>query len=253
MPRLDQLFDRSGAVRRPPFRGLVREAVSLALDHPARPDPANLPPGEGHVVLIIPAFLTTDASTRPLRLFLTRCGYRVFGWELGVNWGPTARIYAGLRRRLQACRAREGGPVSLIGISLGGLLARDVAYDCPQDIRHVITMVSPFRLPTACTIEPLIQICARFYCSEVEPLRLLRPLPVPSTAIYTRGDGLVAWETCRTEDASCTSIEVEGAHSTICRNPEALRLVAQRLAAMRLQIDTEPYRRLPCTVGATDL
>ncbi|HXA69788.1 MAG TPA: hypothetical protein VNW24_05015, partial [Stellaceae bacterium] len=72
------------------------------------------------------------------------------------------RILGELRRRLKELRRLEGGPISVIGVSLGGLLARDLACDHAKDIRKVITLVSPFRLPTASTIEPLVHLCARF-------------------------------------------------------------------------------------------
>jgi hypothetical protein len=142
MPLPDGIFDRSGTVPRPPYGWLWRELRSLFTYRPPAPDSAALPPGNGHVVLVVPAFLTTDAVTRSLRQFLARCGYRPFGWELGVNWGPTPYALDGLRRRLRQLRAVEGGPISLIGVSLGGLLVRDLAFDCAADIRHVVTLVS---------------------------------------------------------------------------------------------------------------
>ena len=233
MPGIDELFDRSGTVRQPPYPWLGAELWSLMLHYPPPPDPATLPRGDGHVVLVVPAFISGDGTTKPLRDFLTRCGYRVFGWELGVNLGPTPRVHEGLHRRLQACYELEGGPISVVGVSLGGLLARDLAYDLPHAICHVITLVSPFRLPTASTVAPVIQFCARYYSPAVDPRRLARPLPVPATAIFTQGDGVVAWETCRSDDPGCVSLEVGGPHATICRNPLALRHVAERLAAVR--------------------
>ncbi len=229
MPPLDGIFDRSGVVRRPPYRRLWREMWSLLADHPAAPDPAGLPPGRGHVVLVVPAFLTTDAVTRSLRRFLERCGYRPFGWELGVNWGPTPYALDGLRRRLRQLCALEGGPISLIGVSLGGLLVRDLAHDCAEDVRHVVTLVSPFRLPTASTIEPLIRLAARFCAPDIDLKRLSSSLSVPSTAVFTRDDGIVAWQSCFGDAAGGESVEVSGSHLTICRNPDALRLIAETL------------------------
>jgi alpha-beta hydrolase superfamily lysophospholipase len=134
-----------------------------------------------------------------------------------------------LRRRLDACRELEGGPVSLIGLSLGGLLARDLAHDRPGEIAHVVTIVSPFRLPTACHLEPLFHLCAPFYSDDFQADRLALPLPVPSTAIYSRDDGVVAWESCRSEEPLGACFEMTGAHSTICRNPEVMALIARRL------------------------
>ena len=153
-----------------------------------------------------------------------------FGWGLGVNWGPTPRLLRGLRRRTQELVAVEGGPISVIGVSLGGLLVRDLAHDCPDDIRHVVTLVSPFRLPTASTIEPLVRLCTPFYSRDIDVARLARPLPVPSTAVFSRQDGIVAWESCTSDEAHGVAVEVSGPHMTICRNPDALLAVAKRLA-----------------------
>jgi pimeloyl-ACP methyl ester carboxylesterase len=230
MARLDGIFDHSKTIQRPPYRALLSEAWSFLFYHPAPPDPATLPSGNGQIVLLIPAFLTTDFVTKPIRFFLKRCGYRVFGWDLGINWGPTPRVLAGLRRRARELRGLNGGPISVIGVSMGGLLARDLAYDCPDDIRDVVTLVSPFRLPTASTIEPLVRICAPFFSTAIDLERLARPLPVPATAVFTRDDGIVTWKSCTSDDSTCVSVEVTGTHLTICRNPEVLRCVGERLA-----------------------
>jgi hypothetical protein len=68
------------------------EAWSFVSVHPSPPDPAEFTNGRGHVVLLVPALFTTDAVTRRLRRFLNACGYRSFGWGLGLNWGPTPRL-----------------------------------------------------------------------------------------------------------------------------------------------------------------
>ncbi|HEY2889170.1 MAG TPA: alpha/beta hydrolase [Dongiaceae bacterium] len=233
MSPIDNYFDRSGRVSRPPYRRLWREVGSFCFEYPKAPDPSEFESGDGHVVLVIPGFLTPDANTGPLRRFLKRCGYRAFGWGMNVNFGPTPRLVAGLERRFQECRALSDGPISVIGISLGGLFARNLAFEHPGDIRQVITLVSPYRLPTASTIEPLVRICAPFFSREVDVARLSTPLPVPSTAVYTREDGLVAWETCRGDEPKGLSVEVSGKHVTICRNPATLRTVGRRLAEIR--------------------
>src|SRR5215471_14262428 len=105
MSRLSQAFDRTGRVRRPPYRLLLREAFARLMYFPRLPDCEGLPHGQGRVVLVIPGFLTTDLVTRGLRRFLQRCGYQPFGWGLGINWGPTPRLSAALRQRLVALRA----------------------------------------------------------------------------------------------------------------------------------------------------
>ena len=227
----DDLFDRTGAVPRPPYAKLPAEFWALIADRATPPDPAGLPPGDGHPVLVVPAFLTTDFLTKPLRRFLAACGYRAEGWGLGVNWGPTERIARGLRARLDELHA-QSGPVSVVGISLGGVLARDLAYDRPREIRQVITLASPFHLPTASTIEGLYRLCASFHSRQIDPRRLARPLPVPSTAIYAKDDGIVAPQSCFSGDGDCFVAPVAGPHMSIGRNPLALRVLATRLAAV---------------------
>jgi hypothetical protein len=226
---LDHVFDHTGTIRRPSNFLILREALSCFSNYGPPPNPAELPNGHGHIVLLVPGLLTSDAVNRPLQRFLNACGYRAFGWSLGVNWGPTPRLVYGLRRRLAELRAIEGGPVSVVGLSLGGLFARDLAHQCPHDIHQVITIASPFHLPTATILEPLIHLSALCYSPAIDVARLAAPLPVPAAAIYSRQDGIVAWESCRTDDADCLAIEVDGSHFAACRNPDVFRAVAQRL------------------------
>jgi pimeloyl-ACP methyl ester carboxylesterase len=231
MLQLKGVFCRGGSGRtRPRYGQLLREILASASYFPPRPDPARMPPGNGHVVLVIPAFLVGDSFTAPLRKFLAACGYRVEGWELGVNWGPTPAAMRGLRRRFAALVAEEGGPITVIGVSLGGLMARYLAYERPADVRQVITLVSPYNLPTRSTVEPLVRLCAPFYSSGVDIARLAEPLPVPATALYTREDAIVSWESCRDSQESCTAIDVGGPHILVCRNGKALAAVAERIA-----------------------
>ncbi|WP_426955411.1 alpha/beta fold hydrolase [Muricoccus radiodurans] len=218
--------DRS---RRPPLRRLLHEARSLASRPLPPPSPAELPRGHGQPVLVIPAFLTNDAFVAGLRGYLAACGFRPFGWELGINWGPTERLLRGVERRLDTIR-RDHGPVALIGYSMGGLLARHLAHERPADIRHVVTIASPFRLPTASTIEPLIRLFARRYSPRASPERIGRPLPVPSTAIFTRDDGIVAPDSCWMTEPGAEVVALRGAHVTLAAHPDALRATIRRLS-----------------------
>lgn len=224
------VFDRSGKVRRPSFGLLAREGIALCRAF-ERAQTGDLPRAAvPQTVLLLPPFLASDLFTGPFRRRLRRCGHDAVGWGLGPNWGPTPRILAGLRARLTQLRAAAGAPVTLIGISLGGILARDLAHDRPAEVRQVITLASPFALPTASTIEPLFHLAAPFYADGFDPARQALPLPVPSLAIYTRDDGIVAWESCHSAEADAANAEVGGPHMAICRNADALRLVARRLA-----------------------
>lgn len=229
MTDISALFDRTGAIRRPDFSQLLEEFSALFTDHIDPHDFGDLPDGDGQVVLVLPGFLTSDMVTRPFREFLDEHGFRTFGWEYGLNFGPTAGVLAHLRNRVQALFELNGAPIALIGVSLGGLLARDLAYDCPDKIRHVVTMASPFRLPTASTFEHLVRLCGPLYDPQAQIERLAQPLPVPSTAFFTRYDGVVAWESCRSDDHNCMNIEVDGHHMTITRNPQVLKHLVERL------------------------
>ena len=230
MPALElsALLDPA-TIRRPPRRLLLAEAASLLARRPGTPDPASLPNGAGRTVLVLPAFLAGDGFTRDLRAFLQACGFRALGWGLGTNWGPTPRILDGLNRRLDVLA--RSGPVGLAGISLGGVLARNLAYERAPDISHVVTIASPFRLPAATSIGPLIRVCARRYTRDMDPKRLSLPLPVPSTMILTRDDGIVAPEDCWMTQAGGRVVRLRGPHITLARNPDALRAAVEGLAS----------------------
>ncbi len=120
--------------------------------------------------------------------------------------------------------------MAVVGVSLGGVLARNLAYDRPGSISHVVTLASPFRLPVATTIGPLVRLCAWRYSPAIDPARLRLPLPVPSTMICTRDDGVVDWQACRTGGDSNAIVMLDGAHLTIARRPAALRAIVERLA-----------------------
>lgn len=225
---LSTVFDRS-ALRPVPRGRLLGEALSLLASHPVTPDPHELPHGRELPVLVIPAFLTDDRILRRLHRFLTRCHFRPFGWKLGVNWGPTPRLLDGAEQRLLLL-SQEFGPVCVVGVSMGGLFARNLALDHPESVRHVVTLATPYRLPTASTIEPLVRLFARNYSLAVDPARLQQALGVPSTSVYTRNDGLVDWESCHVEEPLGQAVEVTGTHLTIASNPEALKAVVRRLA-----------------------
>lgn len=229
MTNVSSYFDRTGVLRRPGYGNLLQEFGALFTDRPALPD-VELPDGEGQIVFTLPGFLANDLLTQPLRQFLDARGFRTFGWQNGMNLGPTATTLRYLRTRVDQLFALNDGPISIVGVSFGGLLARNLAYDCPEKIRHVVTLVSPFRLPTTSNLEPLVRLCSPLFDSGLDIERLSTSLPVPSTAFYTRDDGIVAWETCLSDDPDCLNIEVTGPHMTICRNPAVLTQLVQRLA-----------------------
>ena len=191
------------------------------------------PAGDGHPVLVLPGLGASDASTRPLRAFLRDRGYRAHGWQLGRNAGPRPGVEAALQRRLAELHQRHGRRVSIIGWSLGGIFAREAARRAPQQVRGVITLGSPFagepRASNAWRVYEALSGRAAGDHPQREAMK--QPPPVPSTAIFSRSDGIVAWQGCL-ERASPTTenIEVEGSHSGLGHHPAALYAIADRLA-----------------------
>jgi pimeloyl-ACP methyl ester carboxylesterase len=222
----------------PPKRRLLREFRAVLMPRPRlvrHPLLRDAPRGDGHPVFVLPGFLTNDGRTRHLRRFLASLGYEVHGWGEGINWGPTDSAIAAIERRLHAIHRRHRRKVTLIGHSLGGLLARELAKRFPDDVRAVVLLGSPVRLPTATSLAVFFRLLARFHRTALglEIAELNRPPPdrIPVTAIYTREDGIVAWESCLEQAGALReNIEVRGTHSTLPSNPMALTVVADRLA-----------------------
>jgi dienelactone hydrolase len=195
----------------------------------------TLPEGDGHPVLVLPGLLAGDASTIALRGVLGGLGYDVHGWGLGRNVGPTGKAVQGMERRLQELAQRHGRPVSVVGWSLGGIFARTLARRSPQLVRQVVTLGSPFRL-TRSDQSRATRAFDRFSHLHVEQLSLpleggAAPLPVPTTSIYSRYDGIVAWRAClETPGPSAENVEVYGSHLGLGHNPAVIWAVTDRLA-----------------------
>ena len=214
----------------------LAEWGSLALAMPGLM--ASVPRGDGHPVLVLPGFMTSDTSTRVLRRFLRTLGYDAHSWNLGRNLGPRAIGQQGekLIERLREVHELTGQKVSLVGWSLGGVMARLLARKAPDAVRQVVTLGSPFAgSPRASNVWRLYELMSgtsiddhnhRHHLAEVAAAP-----PVPSSAIYTKGDGVVAWENCReVESELAENIEVRGSHMGLGVNPAVLYAVADRLA-----------------------
>lgn len=199
----------------------------------AQPWLRQLPRGDGHAVLLVPGFGTTDRSMKPLRRFLERLGYAAYGWEQGRNLGMKASVRDGLRERLKLIHAQSGGPVTLIGWSLGGVFVRELARSQPEKVRQVITLGSPINhQPDATNVDAIFRKLNPGFRHDLEAFaRRSLPPPVPTTAIYSKTDGIVAWQTSRENDAPNTqNIEVFSSHFGLGVNPVVLKLIAQKLA-----------------------
>jgi pimeloyl-ACP methyl ester carboxylesterase len=194
--------------------------------------------GDGHPVMVLPGFTASDDSTAVLRRYLRSIGYDARPWNLGRNMG-LRRVgrHDALDRQVAAIEQETGQKVSLIGWSLGGVHARNVAKRAPQSIRQVISLGSPFggtpratavwrlyKQSNAVRVDP--DFVDRFVAQTVTP-----PPNVPCTAIYSRTDGIVAWQIAMEQPGPLTdNIEVYGSHCGLGFNPAVYYAVADRLA-----------------------
>lgn len=199
---------------------------------------AEDPRGDGHPVLALPGLFNADRSLVVLRRHLRRLGYRTYGWGLGRNLG--ARTIGAesehLMARIAELHQRTGAPVTLVGVSLGGIMARVAAHRHPEMVRGVITISSPFAGPPSATNvwRPFQWLSGERIDDPALLAQLAEaaaPLPVLSTAIWSRSDGLVNGLNCRTN--ACRAVEVRSSHLWVQMRAEVLSAVAQALAEQR--------------------
>ena len=213
---------------------LAREMMALTqatLSPP--PFPEDAVRGDGQPVIVIPGFLAPDMSAARLREFLTRQNFMPYSWTAGLNLGPMRHVMRELERQVIEIAGKTGRQVSLVGVSLGGTTARQVAKRCPYAIARVITLVSPIHPPIATPLAPLAQAAALLWdAEEVRDLAsIAQPPPVPVTAIVSRDDGIIDWRASIPAASDMVEVvEISGSHMAICSNPEVQRIVADRLA-----------------------
>jgi pimeloyl-ACP methyl ester carboxylesterase len=197
----------------------------------------DLPRGDGHPVIVIPGFGASDFSTAPMRRILDKLGYAAHGWGQGRNLGMRPQIKQALATLLDRLHAKHKAKVTLIGHSLGGVYAREMARAKPEHVRRVITLGSPINVhPDANNLMGMWRLINRGkpVKTDLEGFsRRITPPPVPCTAIYTRSDGIVAYQCCMEDDApNVENVEVRGSHLGLAHNPRVVRLIAERLATV---------------------
>lgn len=193
----------------------------------------NAPKGEGQPVLVFPGLVTGDFSTLVLRNYIAQLGYVPYAWELGLNLGPRPGVVEQCVDRVQRLQAEHGQSVSLIGWSLGGVYAREIAKMLPDLVRQVITLATPFaESPKATNAWRLYELTSgQSVTRDVHVHELRKTPPVPTTSIYSRTDGIVAWQcSVERETALSENIEIQSSHFGMPMNPAALYAVADRLA-----------------------
>lgn len=204
----------------------------------------HLPRGDGQPVLVFPGLAASDTSTLLLRQFARKLGYPGYGWAQGFNVGPRHGVVAGCRERLHEIAEKYGRRVSVIGWSLGGVYAREVAKLHPDLVRQVITLGSPFGgHPKSSNAYPLFKLLSGHRIDDPHLLaRLREPPPVPTTSIYSRSDGIVAWHaSVQAHGEMVENIELAASHFGIGFNPLSLYAIADRLA--QPEGAWQPFRR----------
>ena len=197
----------------------------------------KLPRGDGHGVMVLPGFMGDDPYNQSLISFLNELGYDATGWEMGRNLGQTSISVDDLKHKIKRLARSGDGQVSLVGHSLGGIYARELARKEPDTVRQVISLGSPFgegrhngshasrlykrlnpdhvQTPDEAAMSALLSVAP----------------PVPTSSIYTKADGVVNWRTAiQTKDHPHTqNIEVIGSHCGLTLNPVVWYLLAKLL------------------------
>jgi pimeloyl-ACP methyl ester carboxylesterase len=202
-------------------------------------DRSTLPAGDGHPVIVYPGLGADTAAVQPLVQCCVSLGYAAMDWGRGLNGGPGGALddwLAELAADVQAIADDQQRRVSLIGWSLGGVFAREIARLAPGAVRQVITLGTPITGGGAhhTNVGWLYQAfnSQAPVADAALAQRLGAPLPVPSTSIYSRSDGVVHWQACTSQDDDdeIDSVEVDASHLGLIWHPEVLAVVAERLS-----------------------
>lgn len=205
------------------------EAARAGLVPP--PFPRDAARGTGQPVIVLPGFCSADITTSRLREFLAHQGFSPRAWTCGFNLGPVPSVLAAIEKQVRA--EAHAQKVALVGVSLGGTLAREIARRMPDRIYRVVTLASPVRLPVVSPLAPLAQAAALLWEAEARAAlgRVAAPLPVPLTAIVSPSDGIVDWQCCVPEPSETAEvIRVRAPHTTMGSDPRIQRIVADWLA-----------------------
>jgi pimeloyl-ACP methyl ester carboxylesterase len=209
----------------------VVDMISLRMSRKAL---SKVPSGDGHGVMVLPGFMGDDGYNSAFRRFLSKRNYAVQGWGLGRNLGPRDGVLEAMSDNLEDLYDESGGPVSLVGHSLGGIYARELARSMPDKVRQVISLGSPFGEGRVEASYPGRLFAAMNPMDELpldQDLLSVAP-PVPTTAVYSHGDGIVNWRTAVQHKGheQTQNIRIRGSHCGMTLNPTVWFLVAERLA-----------------------
>jgi len=196
---------------------------------------ATAPRGNGANVLVLPGFMADDTSTAALRQFLRAIGHRPHGWGQGQNRGKMLAYLPRLIETIERLGTAQRRPIPLVGWSRGGVLAREIARERPELVSRVITMGSPVKGGVAATsIARMVERHTGLKAADLAKLqreRDARPITTPITAIYSKTDGVVAWQACIDDvSGNVEHVEVQSSHVGLGFNADVFAIVAKKLA-----------------------
>lgn len=235
--------------RAPPLALLATEPLRAALDFCAgKLGWLDRVEGDGHPVIVYPGLGAGAFTTAHLRSHLESCNFAAHDWSFGVNRGPEGGLHEWLEALVASVRemhALHGRKVSLVGWSLGGIYAREVAKSAPESVRQVVTLATPFGSLSDANHAGTIFKLLGGDTSQLTPdlqARLRERPPVPTTSIYSRSDGVVCWRGClESRGRQVQNVAVDASHLGMPSHPDVLRIVADRLA--QPEGAWRPYRR----------
>ncbi|HEX8669121.1 MAG TPA: alpha/beta fold hydrolase [Allosphingosinicella sp.] len=217
-------------VRRPSWGKLLGEAPALLrlLAAQLRRPKVQEEIGRGRAVVVIPAFLANDLPTSFLRRTLRACGFHACGWGKGLNLGANAKKFSQLLARIEELAETSGAPVALIGWSLGGLYARELARRRPDAVSAVVTLGTPFSQGLRANNAWKLYEAINDHDVDHPPVRVqpnVKP-PVRTVALWSRRDGIVAPASARgAEGEADERVELHCRHNEMVSHPEALRAI----------------------------
>ena len=226
-------------IHRPPLTLLAAEPFRAAVEYVSKKlsKPEKAKHGDGHPVVIFPGLATDGHAVATLREHCRALEYDAMDWGQGLNTGPQGDLENWLQHlRLQMTAMLNGRTqkATFVGWSLGGLYAREIAKLMVPRVRQVITLGTPFNAEADYTnVGWLFRILSGTYPPIDSALsqRLRTPPPIRTTAIFSRSDGVVAWQTCRhgKDSPLVHDVEVDSSHIGMGWNKEVLSAVADHL------------------------
>jgi pimeloyl-ACP methyl ester carboxylesterase len=198
-------------------------------------------PEHGPPALVIPGFLATDRTTMELRRALARAGWRAHPWLLGLNTGAKPDTLELLEKRLDEIRDRR--KVLLVGWSLGGMFARQLAHRCPKKVRAVVTLGSPFSgdLKTNTNVRELYERIAGHDVYQPPFPHLTDKPPVPTLALWGLRDGIVAPRAARGRAHEVDkAVEIDTHHAGLALSRPALSRVVAEIRTFLTEMEGRP-------------